>query len=380
MLFKDIPGHKELKSYFTNLISQDRLPHAMLFTGGEGYGKLAMALGLASYLQCSNRSEHDACGTCANCVKATQYIHPDIHFAFPVVKKDKLTRAETTSKHFLPEWRSMISENPYTDLNGWLTHLGASDKNANINVAECNQVIKNLSLMTYEGEHKIQIIWYADVLGKEGNRLLKLIEEPAPHTLIILIAHNRSAVLNTLRSRCQLISVPPVDDDALLQYIDARFDFSDMDTKELAYLAAGNIRKATLLSAHNEMNYSEDLLSWLRACYKGDPEELVATSESLVEMGRQELVNFFQYGLHFFREYFVLLNTQQADLLRLTAPEKEAAIKLQKLIDHGKTEALQNKMELSITHVHRNLHLKSMVLHLSLEINHILRSEVNTFV
>jgi len=190
MTFKEIPGQQTLKEYFAKIITEGRVPHALLLTGGEGYGKLAIAWAVATFLQCKNKGTKDACGECSSCRKASQNIHPDIHYAFPVIKKDKLTRAETTSKDFIIEWRNFIAEQPYGDLNEWLISLGAPDKNPNINVAECNHIIKNLGLMTYEGDYKIQIIWNAELLGKEGNRLLKLVEEPSDNTIIILIANN----------------------------------------------------------------------------------------------------------------------------------------------------------------------------------------------
>ncbi len=356
------------------------MPHALLLTGGEGYGKLALATALATYLQCKNRTETDACGECSSCKKALQYIHPDIHYAFPVIKKDKLTRAETTSKDFLPEWRTFLSEYIYGDLNQWLLHLGAADKNANINVAECNEIIKNLSLMTYEGDYKIQIIWNAERLGKEGNRLLKLIEEPTDNTIIIMLANNRSQVLNTLRSRCQIINVPPISDEALLEFITQHHDLSEEDSQELSFLSAGNIRKAQVLGSNLEMNYSEDLLDWLRVCYSGDPEGLVQISEKIVSAGRQEIINFLEYGLHFLREYFLFLNTEDPTLMRLTSVEKEVASKMSKIIDHRKTEEIQRILEVGIGYVQRNLNLKSLLMHMSLEINTTLRSEVNNLV
>jgi len=380
MDFKQIPGHEELKSYFVKIISENRMPHALLLTGGEGYGKLALARAIAKYLQCKDRQADAACGQCSSCTKAAQEIHPDIHYAFPVIKKDKLTRAETTSKDFLPEWRTFVAEQPYGDLNEWLTSLGAPEKNANINVAECNQIMKNLGLMTYEGAYKIQIVWYADLLGKEGNRLLKLVEEPTDDTIIIIIANNRTQVLNTLRSRCQIVTVPPINDKALISYIAENFSLSDEDGEELAFLSAGNLRKAHLLGNSSAMNYSEDLLSWLRVAYSGDPEGMVDISDNLASSGRQEMVNFLEYGLHFFREYFLFLNTDDIKLLRLTLKEKEVAKKMTRVINTQKIEAIQGLFEQSIGYVKRNLNLKSLVMHMSLEINAILRSEVNNLV
>jgi len=166
----------------------------------------------------------------------------------------------------------------------------------------------------------------------------------------------------------------------MLNYINEKFDLSDEDTQELAFLSAGNLRKASFLGNTIEMNYSEDLLDWLRAAYSGDPEKLVALSDSLASTGRQEITNYLEYGLHFFREYFLYLNTGDENLLRLTAAEKTAALKMTKIIDHQKIEQIQQLFERSSGHVKRNLNLKSLIMHMSLEINTILRSEVDNLV
>ena len=380
MLLRDIPGHSDTKQFFTKMVQEDRVPHALMLVGGEGYGKLALALGLATYLQCPQKTAGGACGECNSCHKATQFIHPDIHFSFPVIKKDKLKREDTTSKHFLPEFRSFLDTKPYGDINEWLQHLGAVDKQPNMNVAECNQMIKNLGLKTYEGDYKVQIVWNADHLGKEGNRILKLVEEPSDDTIIIMITNNRGSILNTLQSRCQIVNVPPVSDEALLGYIKSQFELSEEDQQELAFLAAGNLRKAQLLGQRQELNYSEDLLNWLRISYKGDPEDIVAFMDSKAASGKQELVNFFEYGLHFLREYLLYLNTGHLDALRLTSTEKEVAHKMTKIISFGKTEQIKSLLEESIDFVRRNVGLKALVMTMSLQINTILKSEVNNFV
>ena len=380
MYFTDIPGQAELKSYLTSLVAKNRLPHAMLLTGGEGYGKLALALALSTYLQCPNKTDEDACKACPSCNKANQLIHPDIYYAYPVIKKDKLKREDTTSQHFLPEWRTFVAEQPYGNMKDWLRQLDAPDKNANINVAECNQIFKNLGLKTYEGAYKIQLIWYAELLGKEGNRLLKLIEEPRPDTVIILIAHDRSALLNTLISRCQIIPVPPVDDQSIQQLVENKYELSTEDTQELTFLAAGNIRKALSLGVQNELTYSEDLIKWLRVSYSGDPEAIVALVDDMAAKGRQELVNFLDYGLHFFREYLLLLNTGVVNNLRLTQTEKEVAQKMQKIINFEKTAQIQLVFEQALGYIKRNLALKVLIMNMTLEISHILKSEVDNFV
>lgn len=379
MTLTEIPGHQETKAYLSKIVREDRIPHAMLLVGSEGVGTLALALAFAQLIQCANNSEGTACGNCPSCKKAIQNIHPDIHFAFPVIKKDSLKREDTTSAHFLEEWRAFLEESPYGNLNDWLFHLDAADKNANINVKECNQIIKNLGLQSYEGKYKVQIIWNAERLGKEGNRLLKLIEEPTDDTIIIMICSNRKGILNTLLSRCQILAIPPAEDQAILDLLEQQYDLSEEDREELTYMAGGNIRKALRLGTENELNYSEDLMAWLRASYSGDPEKIIEMIDHFSAMGKQELVTFMEYGLHFLRETLILLSTGTMDGIRLTSTEKEVATKMTTIMDLSKVEALSAWLEKSIGYIRRNISVKTMLMHMSLEINQILRAEVDNF-
>jgi DNA polymerase-3 subunit delta' len=380
MRLSDIPGHQEIKDYFLKIIDSGRVPHAIMMTGGDGYGKLSLAIGLAGLLECKNRTANGACGTCSSCHKAQKNIHPDIHFTFPVIKKDNIKRADTTSTYFLKEWREFLSEHPYGNITDWLTHLGAADKQANINVAECNEIIKNLSLMTYEGQYKIQIIWYADYLGKEGNRILKLIEEPADNTIIILILDNSNAILNTLKSRCQSILVPPFADEDIMSHLDAHSSLSDKEKQGLVHLVDGDLRLAIQSINAAQLNYSEDLMSWFRHSYKADPEEVVGFVETMVRNGKQENINFFNYGLHFLREMHQLIAQNSSENIKLTEEEKIVAEKMTKLIDMNKIGRLEELFTQSIGHIRRNLSLKILLMSMTFEINAILKAEVNNLV
>jgi DNA polymerase-3 subunit delta' len=104
----------------------DRIPHALLFLGPEGCGKLALAMAFSQYILCQNKVDGDACGQCASCGKASKYIHPDVHYSFPTVG------SKVTSDVFLPEWRKAMKENPYLDINHWLQSIGAENKQGNI--------------------------------------------------------------------------------------------------------------------------------------------------------------------------------------------------------------------------------------------------------
>jgi len=380
MFFRDFPGHTSTKDYFRKIVSENRVPHALLLVGPEGYGKLSLALGLASLLQCQSPENNSACGICSSCIKSQNLVHPDIHFAFPVIKKDDLKREDITSVNFIEDWRSFVKSNPWGNLNDWLSHINGLDKSANINVKECHSIIKTLGLKSYEGKFKVQIIWQAELLGKESNRLLKIIEEPSPDTIIILISNNRNAILNTIRSRCQIVSIPPFLDEDINHYLEKTTNLDDKIRNEICFIASGNMRKAIQLSADNSLKHSEDIIKWFSVGLQGDPEAIIEWIDYLASKGRQDLKSFISYGLHFLREYMLGLHTKSTDGLRLSSEEKNQILKLQRIINEEKTLRLEKLLGPSIGYIDRNLSLKILLMHLTIEMNSILKTEVNNFV
>jgi len=158
----------EISKQLSQLVQLERVPHALLFLGKIGWGSLDIALGLAETLLCQNRQDGEKCHECNACLKSKKQIHPDLHFAFPVIKKDKKERKDTTSKDFLIEWREMLETSRYFDKKEWAEKINAENKQLNINTKECNEIIKKLGLKSFEGANKIMIIYLAEFLGKEG--------------------------------------------------------------------------------------------------------------------------------------------------------------------------------------------------------------------
>ena len=245
MQFSKIINQQEVKQQLVELIQHNRLSHALLFLGKEGSGALSLALAFAQYLICekvnrkititnSNRftyleknqqlqtstpqTQTDCCGICPSCTKANQLVHPDIHFSYPVVTKKPGTPPLSTD--YITEWREFINNYPYGNVYDWLQFIGAENKQGNITANECNDIIRKLSLKSFESEYKILIMWMPEYLGTEGNKLLKLIEEPPPNTLFILVAENESLILPTIVSRCQLIKIPMLETNDIEECID----------------------------------------------------------------------------------------------------------------------------------------------------------------
>ena len=373
MFFRDIPGKAKEKEYLLSNAKGDRLAHAQLFLGRTGSGQLPLALAFTSFILCTERTDDDSCGKCSACLKSHKFIHPDVHFSFPVVKKDGKNRNETTSNDFLTEWRSIIKTNPFLDIKTWLHSLNLENGQANINVKECVQIVKKLGLKTFESEYKVLIMWMPEYLRNEGNRLLKLIEEPPENTIILLVAEKQDAILNTILSRVQLLKVNPFSDLEIKQHLEDKYGIPTKDSDQLVGIASGNMNAAINLANQDAVNYSDSLFQWLRIAYKMEPVELGKWVNEMSGWGRENQKNFLEYGLHFFREYLFSLITGRKNL-RLSEYELSIAQKMTSLLDISKTEQLILIFNDCIGAVERNANPKILFLADSLSIGRVMRN------
>lgn len=372
----EIPGQDKVKEYFSKFVKDSRVPHALLLTGPKGSGKLALALGLAQLLLCKNITEGQACGECPSCNKTNKLIHPDLHFTYPVIggiagKK----REDIISNSYAKQWRSFVEQYPFGDLIKWGEVLDAGDKPFNINVKDCNQVMTNLSLQSFEGGYKVQIIWNAEYLGKDSNRLLKLIEEPTDKTIIILITDNQEDLLNTILSRCQIVQVAPFTDQSVSDYLKTNHQTPDSKLEEVVYLVSGNMDYAIDLVEGSGLDLSDMLLDWLRVSYKAHPGPIVDWVNIMLKEGKNSSISFFKYGLHFFREYIKSIYLGDIKTLRFSAEEKNTVLKMHQFVDVQKAEQLIQLFDKCIYHMGRNANARLLFMHSSFEIGNILKTE-----
>ena len=354
------------------MLASGRMPHAQLFLGSEGSGKLALALAFVQYLMCDHPTDTDSCGTCKNCTRIAKLIHPDFHFSYPTIGTN------VPSSQYAKEWRLAIAENPYMNPNQWLQFIGAENKQGNINKVECVQIIHKLKLKSFEGKHKILLMWMPEYLGKEGNRLLKIIEEPPENTLFILVAENTELILNTILSRCQIIKINAFSDEEIEKALIHQKNIDPKTATAIAQLAEGNFNKALSLLAQKENNNAALFLDWMRKCYVGNGVQLVEWVNKFVAIGRENQKHFFLYALHFLREYLHLKLAGNLPI-RLQAKELKTAQNLTEIIDLDQIEAISNLMNDCAYYIERNANPKVLLLDTSIKMNKILKHHVLVF-
>lgn len=366
MQFKDLIGQHEVADSLRSAIHADRYPHALLLLGSEGCGKLPLALALAQYLLCQQPTEADSCGVCSACLKAKRWIHPDLHFSFPTIGTG--VRSDDLSL----QWRQFLAEHPYASVQYWLEMIGAENKQGNINKDECANIFKKMSLKTFEGTNKILVMWRPEYLGKEGNRLLKLIEEPPENTYFILVAEQSDQILNTILSRCQLAKVPRLKtaeiENALIQQ-----NVASEKAIQAAQLADGNYHVAQQIAYEAQQDHATVFLDWMRICYKGDTVELVQWVDEFSKIGREQQKFFLQYALHFMREYLFYSSTDDWKGVRLNEEERKTAKNFRKIIGFYQIERLVDLFNELIFHVERNANPKVLFLDASLSIHQFLK-------
>jgi DNA polymerase-3 subunit delta' len=368
MQFKQIVGQAAIKQRLINSVNENRVSHAQLLLGPEGSGSLALAVAYAQYLSCLNKQPDDSCGECSSCRKYQKLMHPDLHFSYPFFAKHK----DDTAITFIEQWREAFIGNPYLNMDGWRGYLDAENKQANINIAECHQIIKKLSFKPFESEYKILILWLPEYLDKEGNALLKIIEEPQPNTLFLLVAQNQDQILNTILSRTQLVKIPALGYDEIKEHLIFHHHQTEHAAAEIAYLCNGNLTEALVMVQQENNNYHTLFVQWLRLCFANRGIEIVGFVDQLAKMGRENQKNFLRYGISFIRECCLLI-AGAGNLVHLPAAELETAQKMTAIMTVSINQAIITELEKAHYHVERNANPKILFLDVSLQLINLLK-------
>lgn len=369
MNFSQIPGQKAVIDRLRISVAEQRVSHALLFYGPEGSGKFAVALAFARYISCEKRTADDACGVCPSCVKYDKLIHPDLHFVFPVIKKK--TGTEPVSDTYISQWREMVLKSPWFSLNTWTEAMEVGNEQAIIPVAEANEIVRKLSLKSFESDFKIMIIWLPEKMNAEtANKLLKMIEEPPAKTLFLLVSEEDDKLLPTILSRCQLIRIPAVAADDISRFLQDKYNIDSRHATEIAGIANGNMVRAIDLArdADSSSQHLDRFMTLMRMAYKRDTQALVTWSEETAALGRERQKGFLSYALRLIRENFIMnYHGRENNLVYLTEAETDFSSKFHPFINNKNIFALDREFNLAFAHVESNGNTKIIFLDLALK-------------
>lgn len=394
MLFKDVIGHENVKQHLTEMVQQNRLSHALLFLGKEGSGTLPLALAFAQFVVCQPSAAivvEDLFGGMSAMnneppfihpnnleqtnayTKANQLIHPDLHFSFPVIPKK--SGDKPTSADYITDWREFVQQYPYGNVYDWLQKIGAENKQGNITAEECNDIIRKLSLKSFEAEHKVLLLWMPEYLGKEGNKLLKLIEEPPPNTLFILVAENEEQILPTILSRCQLVKIPMLENADVEKALIQRAGANAETARQIAAITEGNYREALQLLQHAEEDWQAYLRDWLKFIVRRMLPEQIKWTDEINKLGREKQKQFLRYFNHSL-EQAIRIKVLGADAVALPENEKDFAQRINKIANVSQMQSIIEEIDKASYYIERNANGKILFQALTIKLYHIIQNKI----
>jgi DNA polymerase-3 subunit delta' len=361
MQFKDVIGQKQLKKHLIQEVNSGKISHAQLFLGKPGYGGLPLALAFVQYLFCDNKGEEDSCGVCPSCRKTEGLQHPDLHFSFPIV----LALSKTTNP-VMPLWRSQIEEQVYFDINDWISHIDPKERQATIGTDESQEIIRKLSLKSYEGGYKVMMIWMAEEMNLTcSNKLLKILEEPPANTLFILVCASQDTLLPTILSRTQLLKIPRVAFEDVDAYLRKDLGINNTTASSINARCDGDLIEARRIAeSHEDQDNNRELfIQLMRVCYKKDVIPMMDWAEKMGQVNRERQKIFIEYALHMFRQS-MLRNYTQDQLTRVSEEEDEFLNKFARFITGKNIMDFMQSFDDAYYHLERNANPRILFTHL----------------
>ncbi|MFD0993952.1 DNA polymerase III subunit [Tenacibaculum geojense] len=376
MTFDAIIGQEHIKKHLIKSAENGRIPHAQLFVGKEGSGTLPMAIAYAQHLITSTSNNPEV-----SAIKCEKLQHPDLHFAFPVTTNDSVKK-HPISNLFLEDWRTFLNENPYGSLFNWLQSIGVENKQGQIGVDEAEDIVKKLTLKSYEGGFKVMIIWMAEKMNTAAaNKLLKLIEEPPNKTVFILVAEDEGQIINTIKSRCQALHFTPLSENSIAEQLTYK-GASENEALKIAQQAEGNFNKALHIFQQDskDFQFEEWFIIWIRSAFKAKGnaaviQDLIGWSEAIAKTGRETQKQFIQYCLHFFRQA-LLMNYGANNLVFLETETPNFQLeKFAPFVHSGNILTIEKELNDAQYHIERNGNAKIILLDLSIKLTRLLHTK-----
>lgn len=373
MRFSEIPGNEYAKQRIRNLVDENKIPHAILISGMAGIPKLSLARATAQYIHCGHRQNGDSCGVCPSCIQHQSHNHADLFYVFPVIKKNSKS---SVSDDFIEEWREFLNTHKYESFERWLKFLENENAQPRIFVTESDSIIHKMSLTSYSSKYKVMIIWLPEKLMEEcANKLLKIIEEPFPDSIFILVSDNPKEILPTIYSRTQHIELKKLSTGEIAQHLCSSFGVGMQDAMAIAATADGNIvaaEEALSLNSENK-EFLSFFITLMRCAYIRDIKGLKNWSEDVNAMKREKIRRFLVYCCRMLRENF-MYNLHITELNYLTNEEEQFSRKFSPFINERNVETMLYELSKAETDIQRNANPKMVLFDLSLKVTRIIKA------
>lgn len=379
MQFSDILGQDYIKNHLVSSALAGRIPHAQLFVGPEGSGTLATAIAYAQFILCQNVGKENQGGNESCNLKFSSLTHPDLHFVYPNVANEDV-KTKPKSGDFIAEWRDFVLGNPYGSLFDWHKHLGVQNKQGMIRVEDAQDILKALALKSYEGGYKIMIVWMVEKMNIDAsNKLLKLLEEPPEKTLFILIAENEEDIIQTIRSRCQVLHFGALPEYEIAKALKEKYFLDEASAQKVAHQAQGNYNKALhiLNNSDGDLPFEQWFVAWVRAAFraKGNAaaiQDLISWSEEIAGLGREGQKQFLNYCIVLFRQA-MLLNYQANSLVYMEPTvDKFSLEKFAPFVNGSNIGEIFKELSDAIYHIERNGNPKIIITDLSIKLTRLI--------
>lgn len=374
MQLKDVVGQHAAKEGLMKMWHNNVFPHALLLVGAEGVGGLPMALALSQFIFCTEKTSTDSCGKCVNCSKASRLEHADLHMTYPTIPPKAGVKG--MSKQYIQQFREFIKANPYGTTYEWLQFINAENKQGNITADECREIIDTLNLKSYEGGKKIQLIWRPEYLGKEGNILLKLIEEPPKDTVMIFIAENTDDILPTILSRTQTVRLAPIPPADIAQALTYHSVTDPTRAGQVSHMAMGSYTEALRIAANTENDLFPAVKDLFNSLFTNNGLLLVKFADDWSKMGREPQKNFLHYIIQLIEQ---TIRARYVPDAPLSLPDAEAQfvrkLAATKITLEGFGDLVKTLTD-TMYFIERNAHSKSQLMALTIRMQYTISGRV----
>ena len=352
MAFEQVIGQREVQQRLTQMVSEGRLPHAIMLCGPQGCGKKALAIGFAQMLLARTANDE---------AMLRKLEHPDLHFTYPTIKLPSMgSDHKPVSDDFAKEWHELVMGGPYFTMTEWLEQMGGENQQAIITAGESDELVRKLSLKSSQGGYKISLVWLPERMNTEcANKILKLLEEPPSQTVFIMVSEEPDRLLETIRSRVQRIDVKRIADYDVHKALVEKRGLTENMAQRITRMANGNWLKALqMLSTDSENELFLDMFqSLMRLAYQRKVKDLKTWSERMAAMGRERQKRFLEYFLRLVRENF-MYNFQQPDLCYMTQREEDFARNFARFINESNVLPITDLANVAIRDIGQNANAK----------------------